>query len=160
MPSEIRSRVQLSLLDRILDDGAARPSVAYIRQAVRRDLESLLNARRCWLSGPAYSHRSRTAYPELAQSVLGYGLPDFTVMELSTEEGRQWLCDEVQRTIIRFEPRLARVQVAMKDSGTPLDRLLRLRIDAVLLVDPVPQPLAFDSELEPVSLAVTLKECV
>lgn len=152
MPSEVRSRLQLSLLDRLLDDGDTKPSVAAIRRSVRRDLEALLNTRRCWLPRPAQ-------YRELAKSVLGYGLPDFTVMELSTQEGRQWLCDEVERTIIRFEPRLTRISVVMKDRETPLDRLLRLRIDAVLLVDPVPQPVAFDSELEPVSLSVTLKEC-
>ena len=136
----------------MLDDGDAKPSVAYIRQSVKRDLEALLNTRRCWLPSPSNLR-------ELEKSVLGYGLPDFTVMELSTQEGRQWLCEEVERTIIRFEPRLARVQVAMKDTDTPMDRLLRLRIDAVLLVDPVPQPVAFDSELEPVSLSVTLQEC-
>jgi len=149
---EARTRLQMSLLDRLLDDGSMRPSVAQIRQSVKRDLEALLNARRCWLPRPA-------ELKELQKSVLGYGLPDFTVMELSTQEGRQWLCDEVKRTIIRFEPRLARVKVAMKDTETPVDRLLRLRIDAVLLVDPIPQQVAFDSELEPVSLSVTLKEC-
>lgn len=152
MPSEVRSRLQLSLLDRLLDEADTKPSVAAIRRSVRRDLEALLNTRRCWLPRPAQ-------YRELAKSVLGYGLPDFTVMELSTQEGRQWLCDEVERTIIRFEPRLTRISVVMKERETPLDRLLRLRIDAVLLVDPVPQPVAFDSELEPVSLSVTLKEC-
>lgn len=152
MQFENRSRLQLSLLDRLLDDGVLRPSVAQIRQSVRRDLECLLNTRRSWIPCPA-------RYRELAKSVLGYGLPDFTVMELSTQEGRQWLCDEVERTIVRFEPRLARVDVVMKDSDTPLDRMLRLRIDAVLLVDPVPEPVAFDSELEPVSLSVSLREC-
>ena len=144
--------LQLSILDRLLDEGDGRPSVAHLRQAVRRDLEALLNARRSWLPHDK-------GLEELATSVLGYGLPDFTVMELSTEEGRQWLCKEVERTITRFEPRLTRVKVATTSSDTPLDRLLRLRIDAVLLVDPVPQPVAFDSELEPVSLSVTLKEC-
>lgn len=152
MQFDTRTRLQMSLLDRLLDDGAGRPNLAQMRQAVRRDLEWLLNARRSWIPCPE-------AYVELEKSVLGYGLPDFTVMELSTQGGRQWLCDEVKDTIIRFEPRLVRVKVAMRDTDTPLDRLLRLRIDAVLLVDPVPQPVAFDSELEPVSLSVTLQEC-
>ena len=150
--SDARSGLQLSLLDRLLEDGSLRPSLAQIRQSVRRDLESLLNARRCWLP------RS-TGYRELGVSVLAYGLPDFTVMELSTEEGRQWLCDEVKRTIVQFEPRLARVEVIMKDTEAPMDRFLRLRIEGILLVEPVPQQVAFDSELEPISLSVTLKEC-
>ena len=65
----------------------------------------------------------------------------------------------MKRTISRFEPRLTRVRVTMRDSGAPLDRQLRLRIDAVLLVDPVPEPVSFDSEVEPVTLSVTLQEC-
>ncbi|WP_158223025.1 type VI secretion system baseplate subunit TssE [Halovibrio salipaludis] len=151
-PSDARNGLQLSLLDRLLEDGAVRPSLARIRQSVRRDLEWLLNARRSWLPLQAFGS-------ELDQSVLGYGLPDFTVMELSTEDGRQWLCEEVRRTIRRFEPRLARVDVVMRDTDTPMDRYLRLRIEGILLVEPVPQPVAFDSELEPVNLSVTLREC-
>ena len=145
-------RPQLSVLDRLIQDGSVRPTVADVRQSVRRDLEWLLNARRSWRPLPSADH-------ELPQSVLGYGLPDFTVMELSTEDGREWFCREVEETIKRFEPRLARVRVWLKEAEMPLDRMLRLRIDAVLLVDPAPQPVAFDSELEPVNLSVSLKEC-
>lgn len=146
------ARLQMSLLDRLTDLDDDRPTLARIRQSVRRDLEWLLNARRSWLPLNGVGR-------ELETSVLGFGLPDFTVMELSTDEGRQWLCDEVKRTISRFEPRLTRVRVTMRDSEAPLDRQLRLRIDAVLLVDPVPEPVSFDSEVEPVTLSVTLQEC-
>lgn len=152
MPSEIRAPLQLSLLDRILDDGASKPGIASLRQSVRRDLESLLNSRRSWLLLPVNCK-------ELEKSVLGYGLPDFTAMDLGDEDAREWLCREIERTIALFEPRLTRVTVLVKETDAPLDRLLRLRIDAVLLVEPVPQPVAFDSELEPVSLAVSLREC-
>lgn len=152
MRSDNPKRPQLSVLDRLIEGGSVRPTVADVRQSVRRDLEWLLNARRSWLPLPSAEH-------ELPQSVLGYGLPDFTVMELSTEDGREWFCQEVEETIKRFEPRLARVRVWLKEAEMPLDRMLRLRIDAVLLVDPAPQPVAFDSELEPVNLSVSLKEC-
>lgn len=145
-------KLQMSLLDRLTDSDEGRPTLARIRQSVRRDLEWLLNARRSWLPLGATAR-------ELETSVLGFGLPDFTVMELSTDEGRQWLCDEVKRTISRFEPRLTRVRVSLQETEAPLDRQLRLRIDAVLLVDPVPEPVAFDSEVEPVTLSVTLREC-
>ncbi len=148
----MKAKLQMSLLDRLAEGDDGRPTLARIRQSVRRDLEWLLNARRSWLT-------LEGAGKELATSVLGFGLPDFTIMELSTDEGRQWLCDEVKQAINRFEPRLTRVQVSMRDTGAPLDRQLRLRIDAVLLVDPVPEPVSFDSEVEPVTLAVTLQEC-
>ncbi|EKE75628.1 type VI secretion system baseplate subunit TssE [Gallaecimonas xiamenensis] len=150
MPADILA--QLSILDRLLDDGEPqRFSVSQLRQSVRRDLEWLMNARRSWL--PWDEH-----HPELDTSVLGFGLPDFTVMELSTEESRLWLCEEVKKTINRFEPRLTQVEVSLRDKDTPEDRVLRLRIDAVLLADPVPLPVAFDSEMEPINLSVTLQE--
>lgn len=148
----MKAKLQMSLLDRLAEGDDSRPTLARIRQSVRRDLECLLNARRSWLPLEASAR-------ELKTSVLGYGLPDFTVMDLSTEDGRQWLCDEVRETINRFEPRLTRVRVELRDGDTPIDRQLRLRIDAVLLVDPVPEPVAFDSQVEPVTLAVTLQEC-
>ncbi|WP_172962240.1 type VI secretion system baseplate subunit TssE [Hydrocarboniclastica marina] len=152
MRSDTGKGLQMSVLDRLLEQEAGKPAIALIRRSVLRDLEQLLNARRSWLP---VSPKLR----ELKKSVLGYGLPDFTVMELSTQEGRQWLCQEIERTIVCFEPRLTRVRVSLRDSDTPLDRMLRLRIDAVLLLDPVPQPVAFDSELEPLSLSVSLQEC-
>lgn len=148
----MKAKLQMSLIDRLAGGDDSRPTLTRIRQAVRRDLECLLNARRTWLP-------LDKANKELHTSVLGYGLPDFTVMELSTEDGRQWLCEEVERTINRFEPRLTRVSVTLREAEAPLDRQLRLRIDAILLVDPVPEPVAFDSEVEPVTLAVTLQEC-
>lgn len=156
MPSDRDIAPYISILDRIINDemSTKRPNVQQLRQAVRRDLEQLLNARRSWL--PLDDNQ----YPELSTSVLGYGLPDFTAMELTTEDGRQWLCEEVQRTIIRFEPRLSKVRVSLKDAEkeAPLDRILRLRIDAILMASPLPTPVVFDSELEPINLSVKLQE--
>ncbi|MDV2078923.1 MULTISPECIES: type VI secretion system baseplate subunit TssE [Marinobacter] len=152
MPIDSSVRLQMSLLDRLAADGDARATVSSIRQSVRQDLEALLNTRRSWLELPAELR-------ELKQSVLGFGLPDFTVMDLSTTDARQWLCEEIRQTIIRFEPRLTRVSVEAEDGDTPLNRQLRLRIDAILLVDPVPEPVAFQSDLEPINLSMTLQEC-
>ncbi|PCM43922.1 type VI secretion system baseplate subunit TssE [Marinobacter sp. ANT_B65] len=152
MPTDRNVRLQMNLLDRLAADHSAKATVMTIRQSVRRDLEALLNTRRSWLVLPPELR-------ELKQSVLGYGLPDFTVMDLGTEEARQWLCEEVRQTIVRFEPRLTRIEVIAEEGDTPLDRTMRLRIDAILLVDPVPEPVAFRSDLEPVNLSMTLQEC-
>ena len=152
MQTERNVRLQMNLLDRLAADHNAKATVTTIRQSVRRDLEALLNTRRSWLVLPPELR-------ELKQSVLGYGLPDFTVMDLGTEEARQWLCEEVRQTIVRFEPRLTRIEVIAEEGDTLLDRTMRLRIDAILLVDPVPEPVAFRSDLEPVNLSMTLQEC-
>lgn len=149
MQFETRTTPQLSLLDRFSDDPPVRLSAAHLRQSVRRDLECLLNTRRSWLPAPA-------TLRELKKSVLGYGLPDFTAVELDTAEGRQWLCQEVERTIVRFEPRLSRVRVSSNDTDTWTEPFLRLRIEAVLLAGPASQPVTFDSELEPVDLSLSL----
>ena len=72
-------RVQLPLLDRLIDDApdrdrdppmASAEAMQHLRQSVRRELEALLNARRRWKSAP----RELT---ELAGSPAGYGIPDF-----------------------------------------------------------------------------------
>ena len=74
-----QARVQASLLDRLIDDApdqghdpalSAGDTVLALRNAVRRDLEALLNARRRWRSWPAYMK-------QLATSPIGYGIPDF-----------------------------------------------------------------------------------
>lgn len=45
----MNTKLQMSLLDRLAEGDDSRPTLARIRQAVRRDLECLLNARRSWL---------------------------------------------------------------------------------------------------------------
>ncbi len=72
-------RVQLPLLDRLIDDEpdaqqdppvSAAEALAVLRHSVRRDIEALLNARRRWRSWPS-------SYEELAVSPVGYGISDF-----------------------------------------------------------------------------------
>lgn len=152
MPANLHASPQMSVLDRLIDQqNSHRFSVQQLRNSVRRDLENLLNTRRSWLP-------INNKYPELAQSVLGYGLPDFTVMEMSSDEGCSWLCREIEKTIAIFEPRLTQVKVALRDNDFEQDRILRLRIDAVLLADPLPEPVVFDSELESVNLSMRLRD--
>jgi type VI secretion system protein ImpF len=53
--------------------------------------------------------------------------------------------------IRRFEPRLLSVKVTLRDDASDLDRTLRLKIDAVLRADPVPEQIAFETVIEAVS---------
>ncbi len=43
------------------------------------------------------------------------------------------------------------------DNADPHDRSLRFRIDALLQAEPAPEPIAFDSVLEPVSRSVEIR---
>ena len=153
-------RVRLPLLDRLLDaepasprDAPVSPAMALegLRVAVRRDLEALLNARRRRWPLPITA-------PELVTSPLGYGIPDATSGTYAMAEKREELAREVERVIRRFEPRLLSVRVTLRESGPELDRTLRLKVDAVLRTDPIPEPISFETVIEAVSHEVRVTE--
>jgi type VI secretion system protein ImpF len=154
-------RVRLPLLDRLIDADPDAPrdpplTSAYaldiLRAAVRRDLEALLNARRRRVPLPP-------DLPELASSPLGYGVPDPTAGSFTQEDRRAALAREVEATIRRFEPRLSHVTVQLQKLDRELlDRSLRVRIDAVLRTDPVPEQVSFETVVRPTTLDVTVRE--
>ena len=153
-------RAQLPLLDRLLDadPGASEPppptaseALERLHSAVRRDLESLLNARR----------RRRPLPPllgELPSSLVNYGIPDPAAGAYALPEMRLARAAEVEATIRRFEPRLAKVSAALAGETDDMGGTLRLKIDAVLRADPVPEPVSFETLLEPVTRDVTVRE--
>jgi type VI secretion system protein ImpF len=55
----------------------------------------------------------------------------------------------VEWVIRKFEPRFKSVKVDFRDEGDTGARSLALRIDAVLYAEPAPEPVVFDSQLEP-----------
>ena len=153
-------QLQASILDRLIDDEPDNQlstsrgmaiNLKTLRASVRRDLEALLNARIHWHTWPRQ-------YEELATSVLTYGLPGFSNMPVSSTEGRELLCQKVRDTILRFEPRFIEVEVSCLEDDLPLDRIMRLRINALLWAEPEPELISFDSEVEPINLGMTVQE--
>jgi type VI secretion system protein ImpF len=155
-----QQRARLPLLDRLLDADPATPepplpSVAValelLRAAVRRDLEAVLNARR----------RRRPLPPELAElltSPVNYGIPDPTSGAYAVPERREALAREVELTIRRLEPRLTSVSVSLVGEEEDLGGAMRLKVEAVLRTDPVPEPISFETLVEPVSRDVIVRE--
>jgi type VI secretion system protein ImpF len=141
-----------SLLDRLTEDpamAAGRPSslggaedVAQLLLNVRRDLEYLLNARRRCLACPA-------EYRELHRSLVEYGIPDFTGLNMSRPVEREQTRQAIERAIRQFEPRLKDVMVTVSPNEDRADRRLRLRITGVLRTQPLPERVEFDSEVDP-----------
>ena len=157
-PSPEAAPARLPLLDRLIDEAPDAPrdpplsaaeTVARLRRSIRRDLEALLNARRRWRSWPE-------GYAELAVSPVGYGIPDFTAGAFNDPARREELRAAVETTIRRFEPRLARIRVRLLDTADSLEATLRLRIDALLRVDPAPEPIAFDTLIDAATAAVSV----
>lgn len=144
-----KQHVQASILDRLLDfePGNSREPVQQrtvdfrqIMAAVSRDLENLLNTRRNFLIPPPI-------YPEVNNSLFMYGLPDFTSKNPATTTSRAKLRLEISKAISRFEPRLKNISVKM-DFGGKSGRRLKLRIIAVLVVDPLSEPVSFDTSFD------------
>ena len=99
-PARPTARVQLPLLDRLIDDApdqerdppmSAAEAMAALRNSVRRDLEALLNARRRWRSWPA-------RLTELASSPLGYGIPDFAAGAFNDAGATRGVCAARSKT--------------------------------------------------------------
>ena len=141
-----------SVLDRLLDDGpntvAARPrsraqQLLELRNAVRRDLEALLNSHQCCFVLPA-------ELAELPKSLLEYGIPDFLTMNVVAESAREKFRASVEDAIRRFEPRFKMVRVTLVED-TAADRTLRFRIEALMYAEPAPERVSFDSLLDPSS---------
>jgi type VI secretion system protein ImpF len=136
---------QASILDRLLDQdpgGTSEPvqkrlSVREIKNAVIRDLENLLNTRRQILV-------PSPEYHEVHNSLYMYGLQDFTMKNPASTMVKQKLRQVIERTISRFEPRLKNVTVQIEASGQN-ERDLRFRITAILVIEPITEPVIFDT---------------
>ncbi len=149
-----------SLLDRLIDedpDSVLSISKPYgvllndIKSSIRRDLECLLNTR-------LYRQKLPEKFSELDISLVNYGLPDFSVIQLGSDEGKEKFRIEVQQIIEKYEPRFKRVLVELEQVGEAYERTLYMKISAILMVEPDPIPLLFDSRVKTMDKAVHLRE--
>ena len=133
-----------SLLDRLLISRRGKRALRHVRDFVAKDLEDLLNTRcRCGLLPEEMT--------ELGTSMVNYGLPDFTGIKMTGTNERGRLRRVLKETIQRYESRLLNVRVTLLDNADKSDPRLHFRIDATLNAQPTPEPVVFDSHLEPTS---------
>jgi len=135
-----------SIIDRLIDPESGGTAwrhgygVDEMVDAVRRDLEELLNTRQ--------SHgQAAELFSEVRQSVLAYGLPDITSLNSITLQQRAEIGRVIEAAVARFEPRLRDISAAMIEGGDGKERTVKFRIAARLNVDPAPD-VAFDTILE------------
>lgn len=147
-----------SVLDRLVDEDPLqhsdheRPRAQLLRelkQSVRRDLENLLNTRICLYPIPTPSPEH---WKNLENSLVNYGIPDFGGLMMGARSERESLRRRIENTIRHFETRFKQVQVLLVDDrGDNRDRTVRFRIDGLLHAEPTPEPVVFDSQLQPTS---------
>jgi len=142
--------ITISALDRLIDlepeNRMENPlsraqSVRLLKSAVRRDLEWLLNSRRI-------AEPPDEGLKELNKSVYMYGLPDLSALTMASMADRNRLVRQVVGAINMFEPRLTNVRLVLVETPDAGKKDVRLRIDAMLRMDPVPEPVSFDTVIE------------
>ena len=143
--------IVMSVFDRLLDDDPASMqerrksrgrAMDELRDSLRRDLEALLNTQACSMTWAA-------GLSELGGSILNYGVVTVTSTDLSIDANRERFRSAIETAIRRFEPRFLRVNVTLLEDAERIDRTLRFRIEALVQAKPMPEPLVFDSMIDP-----------
>lgn len=153
-------RVSQSVLDRLIDlepristepPKSQASSLAELKQAVRRDLEWLLNTRHFYDAGDG------GGLEEAVKSVAFYGLPDFTGVSAKSHLEQARMTQALESALKRFEPRFINIKVTMEPLSN-VDRMLRFKIEANLDIEPAPEPVVFDTVLQMGSGSFAVKE--
>ncbi|QEG40602.1 type VI secretion system baseplate subunit TssE [Roseimaritima ulvae] len=156
MPVSNKIALLPSVFDRLVDvssEGSGSDSwydVAALTQAVRRDLEDLMNTQQ---SIPDLA----LEFPLLAESVVGFGVPDPSTYALDTPSGRRRFAAALMNVIDVFEPRLTDVRIELVDQRSQNLRELKFQVVARLAVEPAPQ-IVFETNLHVPSGQFTLEE--
>lgn len=125
--------------------------VRTLRESIRRDLESLFNTRYCCVSPPE-------GFSNLDDSVLNYGLPDLSTINMTSYNSRTDFCRRIEKAVMKFEPRIRSVKVKTDAVLDNEDPTIRFRVEASLNVNPLQELIIFESALNPVNQTVNVSE--
>ena len=149
----LQERLQPSLLDRLTDDDPQRQqesrgervmSMRQLREGVLRDLGWLMN------TSNLTSVHDLAPFPQVAQSVLNYGVPDLTGLTVSSVDVVE-LERAIRQAVVRFEPRLlphtVRVRVVASDEHMS-HNALTFFVEAQLWAQPLPLQMFLKTEID------------
>jgi len=148
-----QERLQPSLLDRLTDDEPAKSeegrdkrviSSARLRECVARDMSWLLNCVNLEASVDL------ELYPDVARSVLNFGIPDLTGAALSGIDTEK-LQRRIREAILAFEPRLtaSSLRVTVRANSARMDRRsLMFDIESEMWAQPIPLNLYLKTEMD------------
>lgn len=116
-------------------------TLAQFKYSVARDLEALLNTR------TAIPYEALADFPECRNSILNYGLQDFSHLCLASSVDRDTICAAVKAAIERHEPRLSEVSASLRIAAGSTWRV-DLVISAMLQTQAASEPVQFDAQLD------------
>lgn len=140
--------VSQTIIDRFLlsqDDWpkTRKESMDRYRDALRRDLEWMLNTRKPVM--PILEE-----FPATAASVLNYGFPDLQSFENAQGRDKDAVSVALEKCIRTFEPRIEQPRVFLTRSDT-LARSLKFHIEGKIRFDDTKEDVKFDTVLELIS---------
>lgn len=145
--SEIR--ITPSIVDRLLDfeprvsteaPKSRSQGLRELKQSVRRDLEWLLNTRHS-------AEKVPDGLDEVNKSIAIYGLPDFTGLSSKNIDDRKSLIRSIETALRTFEPRFMNLKVTLVENDEQ-QRGVKFQIQAILRIEPTPEPVVFDTVLQ------------
>ena len=148
-----QERLQPSLLDRLTDDNPGSLvesreerviSASRLRECVTRDLGWLLNC------ANLESTEDLSLLPEVRRSVLNFGIPDITGIEVAQIEASA-LQRQVRDMILAFDPRLkaATLRVVAETNRENMSgHALSFRIESEMWAQPIPLNLYLKTEVD------------
>lgn len=146
--------VQITNRRRRLEDSGVIVTADVLREAVRRDIEMLFNIERLeakflLTDREALNHPDPTSlladFPEVRSSVVNYGVPSFAG-RMGVDFDKDDLAREIKAVLNTFEPRLKKDSIRVRvRSGEKTG--LRIDIDGVLLLSPVPERLRLSTSI-------------
>ena len=119
----------------------SREAIRRYEDSVRRDLEWLFNSRRI-------KDDRMERYSQLRSSVFCYGIPDLNSEDPSRTHDKDELLQNMKDAVAYFDRRLRDVSIEF-GSQVLGSHLLHFQIAGVVMMDPVPAEVAFQSSLDP-----------
>jgi type VI secretion system protein ImpF len=148
--AEVASRTVLNLTAESAEQRSL--SMRKLRESVLRDLSWLLST----ISFD--TGRELDAWPEVARSVLNYGLPSVAGLNSGGLDPAS-AARRLQMAIETFEPRLTEVRVTPEFSTTRMDmHALAFRVEAQLWGQPTPQRLLLRTQIDVESADVKISD--
>jgi type VI secretion system protein ImpF len=157
-----KERLQPCLLDRLKDNEPKKKteskhwvlSFQDFKESVERDLEWLLN------TGHLESTQDLSGYPNVQESVLNFGMPDFAGKPASSVDSTT-LELALRQTIKNFEPRILKKSLKVREitKGERKHNTIILEIQGEVWAHPMPERLYLKTtlDLERGNVEVTLE---
>jgi type VI secretion system protein ImpF len=130
-------------LRRHANKAKSREAVRRYEDSVRRDLEWLFNSRRI-------KDDRLEQYTQLQSSVFCYGIPDLNSEDPTRTHDKDELLHNMEDAVARFDRRLRDLTIEF-GSAVLGSHLLHFQIAGIVMMDPVPAEVAFQSSLDPIN---------